>query len=157
DYRVYPSPLYWSPMNSGLVVSALRTSTAPLSIYVHIPFISASCVELLIAEMDATDILHNRPIVQIYWGGMGASRLPASHVDDLLKSIIGRFSVSVGNDLRVEMNRPEFIKRAGTDLIGFGAGAISHVGKILAQNHVEWSAYEDAVGSGRPSVFRGHV
>ena len=157
DYKVYPSPSHWSLGNSGLVISALRRSTAPLTIYVHIPFVSASCVELLVAEMDLTDVAHNRPVVQIHWGGAGASRLYPRLVDDLLSSIVGRFSISVGTDLRVEINRPEFVKRAGADLISFGIGAISHVGHTLAQNYLELSSYEDAVGSGRLPVFRGYV
>jgi coproporphyrinogen III oxidase-like Fe-S oxidoreductase len=37
-YTSYPLAPHWQTVHRGLLTSALRNSTIPLSIYVHIPF-----------------------------------------------------------------------------------------------------------------------
>jgi oxygen-independent coproporphyrinogen-3 oxidase len=44
-----------------------------------------------------------------------------------------------------------------TDLLGFGVGAISHVGNTFTQNVRELDAYSDAIGSGHLPAFRGYT
>ena len=154
--KIYPAPSHWSLMSGGLLISALRKSAAPMSIYVHIPFVSASYIEYLIAEMDLMDVAHHRSVVQIHWGGPAASHLNAKHVDDLMNAILARFSVAAGCDVGIDVGM-EFAQRTGTDLIGFGVSAISHVGNTLTQNYQQLAAYEDAIGSGRLPVSRGYV
>src|ERR1044071_9133002 len=82
-YTSYPPAPHWQAAHNGWLVSALRRPTAPLSIYVHIPFCERLClycgcnvvikkdhsvadayVNNLIEEMDLLDIAHNRPVVQ---------------------------------------------------------------------------------------------
>ena len=43
-YTSYPPAPHWHGAHRGLLVSALRKSTAPLSIYVHIPFCERLCL-----------------------------------------------------------------------------------------------------------------
>jgi oxygen-independent coproporphyrinogen-3 oxidase len=50
-----------------------------------------------------------------------------------------------------------YTTHAGTDLLGFGVSAISHVGDTFTQNHRELMRWEDEIGSGRLPVFRGYV
>jgi oxygen-independent coproporphyrinogen III oxidase len=48
-----------------------------------------------------------------------------------------------------------YTTRADCDLIGLGAGAISHVGSSLSQNHPEISGWEGALAQNRLPVARG--
>src|SRR5215471_1117010 len=43
-YTSYPPVPHWHSANRGLLISALRRSTSPLSIYVHIPFCERLCL-----------------------------------------------------------------------------------------------------------------
>ena len=43
-YTSYPPVPHWQTSHGGLLVSALRRSTAPLSIYVHVPFCERLCL-----------------------------------------------------------------------------------------------------------------
>jgi len=71
------------------LISALRKSTAPLSIYVHIPFCERLClycgcnvvikkdhsiadgyIQNVIEEMDLAEIAHHRAVTQMHWGGV---------------------------------------------------------------------------------------
>jgi len=50
-----------------------------------------------------------------------------------------------------------YTTHAGTDLIGFGVSAISHVGHTFTQNHRELGSWEDEIDAGRVPVFRGYT
>jgi len=88
-YTSYPPVPYWQVANRDLLISALRKSTAPLSIYVHIPFCERLClycgcnvvikkdhsiadgyIENVIEEMDLAEIAHHRAVTQMHWGGV---------------------------------------------------------------------------------------
>src|SRR6266536_3305268 len=43
-YTSYPPVPHWHAAREGLLISALRRSRAPLSIYVHIPFCERLCL-----------------------------------------------------------------------------------------------------------------
>ena len=43
-YTSYPPAPHWQNAHGGLLTSALRRSTAPLSVYVHIPFYDRLCL-----------------------------------------------------------------------------------------------------------------
>src|SRR5215813_1772433 len=87
-YTSYPPAPQWHAAHRGLLISALRRSMAPLSVYVHVPFCEHLClycgcnvvikkdhsaagpyVEHLIAEMDLADVAHGRLVTQMHWGG----------------------------------------------------------------------------------------
>src|SRR5262245_1944128 len=87
-YTSYPTAPNWLGANRGLLISALRRSTAPLSIYVHIPFCERLClycgcnvvirkdhsladayINRLDDEIELVDVAHNRVVTQMHWGG----------------------------------------------------------------------------------------
>ena len=87
-YTSYPPAPQWQSANGGLLVSAVRRSTAPLSLYVHVPFCEHLCLycgcnvvvqkdhaiaepylKHLAAEMDLLEIAHGRLVTQMHWGG----------------------------------------------------------------------------------------
>ena len=51
----------------------------------------------------------------------------------------------------------EYDTEAGTDLIGFGVGAISRAGNMFFQNFEDLESYEDAIAADRLPVSRGYV
>src|SRR4051812_38159504 len=84
-YTSYPAAPHWQPAHGGLLLSALRRSTAPLSVYVHVPFCERLClycgcnvvikkdhdsagpyIDHLIAEMDLVDVAHGRLVTQMH-------------------------------------------------------------------------------------------
>jgi len=87
-YTSYPPAPHWQNAQGGLLISALRRSTAPLSVYVHIPFCERLClycgcnvvikkdhagagpyVEHVIEEMDLAEVAPGRLVTQMHWGG----------------------------------------------------------------------------------------
>ena len=123
-YTSYPPAPHWDLVNNGLLVSALRRSTAPLSIYVHIPFCEQLCaycacnvivsrdhkaassyIEDVIAEMDLVEEAHNRLVTQMHWGGGTPTYLEPRQIDELFNAIVTRFMVPAeGAEISVEVD-----------------------------------------------------
>jgi len=114
-YTSYPPAPHWQPAHRGLLTSALRNSSAPLSIYVHIPFCERLClycgcnvvikkdhsiadayVQNLIEEMDLADVAHRRVVTQMHWGGGTPTYLQPSQITELFNAITDRLEL-VGN------------------------------------------------------------
>src|SRR6266498_873244 len=87
-YTSYPPVPHWGAAHGGLLTSALRQSTAPLSVYVHIPFCERLClycgcnvevrkdhscadayIKRLDEEMELAEVAHRRVVTQLHWGG----------------------------------------------------------------------------------------
>jgi hypothetical protein len=62
----------WGMINSRALISALRRSNSPLSIYVHIVSkwdrVSPAYIENLIAEMDLLEVANGRSVNLFIWG-----------------------------------------------------------------------------------------
>src|SRR4030095_10872220 len=101
-YTSYPPAPHWQAANRGLLISSLRNSKAPLSIYVHIPFCERLClycgcnvvikkdhsiadayVQNLIEEMDLADVAHGRVVTQVHWGGGTPTDLQPGQIKEL--------------------------------------------------------------------------
>src|SRR5499425_2182462 len=100
-YTSYPPAPHWHAAHRGLLISALRRSTAPLSIYVHIPFCERLClycgcnvvvkknhavaepyINHLIAEMDLHEVAHGRATTQMHWCGGTPTYLDSNQIKD---------------------------------------------------------------------------
>src|SRR5262245_65617255 len=86
----------WGAVNTRLVVSALRRSSRPVSIYVHIisrfQRVSPAYIENLISEMDLLVVTHGRIVFQVH-------RVGSKHKLDTQQSI-DRFKTLVRNFLQ---------------------------------------------------------
>jgi oxygen-independent coproporphyrinogen-3 oxidase len=106
-----------------LLVSALRRSEAPLSIYVHVPFCERLClycgcnvvikkdhavappyIEHLIAEMDLLEVAHGRPVTQMHWGGGTPTYLDCEQITALYTAISERFRLSKNGEFSIEID-----------------------------------------------------
>jgi coproporphyrinogen III oxidase-like Fe-S oxidoreductase len=156
----------WSAVNTGLLISALRRSHRPLSIYVHIiskhQRVARGYIEKLISEMDLLEIAHGRVVTQVHWGG-SPHALDTQQRIELFNAIVTRFDLAFGADISIGLTTPpgtqpvEYDPEAGADLIGFGVGAISRIGDLLFQNFDELESYEDAIAADRLPVSRGYI
>ena len=158
----------WGAVNTGLLISALRRSSRPLSVYVHIiskhQRVSAAYIENLISEMDLLDVAHGRLVTQVHWGG-SPHALDTQQRLELFNAIVTRFPLSFGADVSIglstasgQQTQPvEYDTEAGTDLIGFGVAAVSRVGNMLFQNFEDLESYEDAIAADRLPVSRGYM
>jgi coproporphyrinogen III oxidase-like Fe-S oxidoreductase len=168
DVRIRLPQTSWGVINRGLLISALRRSRAPLSIYVHIiskwQRVEPAYIENLIAEMDLLDIAHGRSATQVPWGGSPCALDPRQRID-LFSAIVSRFPLVFDADVSLGFHAaskplpaaPDYDTAAGTDLIGFGVGAISRAGNVFVQNFQELEAYEDAIAADRLPIWRGFV
>jgi coproporphyrinogen III oxidase-like Fe-S oxidoreductase len=165
--RICPPESAWGSINSGLLISALRRSSAPLSIYVHIVSkwqrVSPAYLENLIAEMELMDVAHGRLATQVHWGGSPHALDPTQRVE-LFNAIVSRFPLAFGADVSLgfhTVSTPapviDYETEPGTDLLGFGLGAVSRAGNVFVQNVQELEAYEDAIAADRLPVWRGFV
>ena len=158
----------WGIVNTGLLISGLRRSSRPLSIYVHIiskhQRVSPAYIENLISEMDLLEVAHGRAVAQVHWGG-SPHALDTLQRIELFNAIVTRFQLSFGADVSIGLtataatsSQPlEYETETGTDLIGFGVGAISRVGNMFFQNFEELESYEDAIAADRLPVARGYT
>jgi coproporphyrinogen III oxidase-like Fe-S oxidoreductase len=158
----------WGAVNTGLLISALRRSSRPLSIYVHIiskhQRVASAYIENLISEMDLLDVAHGRPVTQVHWGG-SPHALDSQQRLELFNAITARFPLAFGADVSIglttapaQRTQPvEYNTEAGADLIGFGVGAISRVSNMLFQNFEDLESYEDAIAADRLPVSRGYT
>lgn len=122
-YTSYPSVPHWNSAHGGLLVSALRRSTAPLSIYVHVPFCERLClycgcnvvikkdhavaapyIEHLIAEMDLLEVAHGRSVTQMHWGGGTPTYLDGGQITELFRAISDRFNLSKSGEFSIEID-----------------------------------------------------
>jgi oxygen-independent coproporphyrinogen-3 oxidase len=122
-YTSYPPAPHWLNAHGGFLLSALRRSTAPLSIYVHVPFCERLCLycgcnvvikkdhaiavpylEHLIAEMDLMVIAHGRVVTQMHWGGGTPTYLGSEQITTLFNAISERFSLSEGGEYSIEID-----------------------------------------------------
>jgi coproporphyrinogen III oxidase-like Fe-S oxidoreductase len=158
----------WGSVNTGLLISALRRSSRPLSIYVHIiskhQRVSPAYIENLIAEMDLFEVAHGRPVTQVHWGG-SPHALDTRQRIELFNAIVTRFPLTFGADVSIGLTPAaappqqslEYDTEAGADLIGFGVGAISRAGNMFFQNFEDLESYEDAIAADRVPVSRGYI
>src|SRR5438128_10667375 len=122
-YTSYPPAPNWQNAHGGLLVSALRRSAAPLSVYVHIPFCERLClycgcnvvikkdhtgagsyVERVIDEMDLAKAAHGRLVTQMHWGGGTPTYLDPPQITNLFNAIAGRFSLAASGEYSVEID-----------------------------------------------------
>jgi len=110
------------------LVETNSNSSAPLSIYLHIPFCDTLCyfcgcntiitrnrekiseyLGLLKKEIDltASQISHDRKVVQMAWGGGTPSYLTPEEIRDLSKFIHERFSFAADAEVSVEIDPRE--------------------------------------------------
>src|SRR5262245_37473546 len=109
-YTSYPPAPHWRGANGGLLVSALRRSTRPLSIYVHIPFCERLClycgcnvvikkdhaiadayIKRLDEEIELLAPAHGRRVTQMHWGGGTPTFLDPQQLTRLFRMIEDRF------------------------------------------------------------------
>jgi oxygen-independent coproporphyrinogen III oxidase len=122
-YTSYPPVPQWRPAHGGLLTSALRRSTAPLSIYVHVPFCERLCLycgcnvvikndhsvadaylKRLDEEMELVELAHKRPVTQMHWGGGTPTYLDPLQLTTLFNSINDRFELSDTGEYSVEID-----------------------------------------------------
>ncbi len=122
-YTSYPPAPHWQAGHSGLRISALRKSTSPLSVYVHIPFCERLClycgcnvvikkdhslapayIEHLIREMDLAEVAHGRLVTQMHWGGGTPTYLDPAQITDLFNAITARFPLAASGEHSIEID-----------------------------------------------------
>jgi len=122
-YTSYPPAPHWRDADAGLLLSSLDRSSAPLSIYIHIPFCEKLClycgcnvvisknravappyVERLIAEMDLLKPSHGRLVTQIHWGGGTPTYLDVSLIRRLYQATAERFRISPAAETSIEID-----------------------------------------------------
>src|SRR5262249_32001574 len=111
-YTSYPPAPHWHDATAGLLVSALRRSTAPLSIYVHVPFCERLClycgcnvvvkknhspadayINRVDQEVELAEVAHGRLVTQMHWGGGTPTYLNPQQLTSLFDSIRSRFNI----------------------------------------------------------------
>jgi oxygen-independent coproporphyrinogen-3 oxidase len=122
-YTSYPPAPHWQNAHGGLLTAALRRSTAPLSVYVHIPFCERLClycgcnvvikkdhvgagpyVAHVTAEMDLAEVAHGRLVTQMHWGGGTPTYLDPQQITKLFNAIAERFSLAASGEYSVEID-----------------------------------------------------
>jgi oxygen-independent coproporphyrinogen-3 oxidase len=106
-----------------MLTSAIRRSTAPLSIYVHIPFCERLClycgcnvvikkdhsaadayIDNLSEEMDLAEIAHHRIVTQLHWGGGTPTYLDPRQITQLFDAIKERFQLASDGEFSIEID-----------------------------------------------------
>src|SRR5215475_5762057 len=122
-YTSYPPAPQWHAAHRGLLISALRRSMAPLSIYVHIPFCERLClycgcnvvikkdhsaaggyIKNLIQEIELAEAAHNRLVTQMHWGGGTPTYLASRQIADLFNALADRFSLAADGEFSIEID-----------------------------------------------------
>lgn len=122
-YTSYPPAPHWQAAHGGVLTSALRRSSAPLSIYVHIPFCEKLCLycgcnvvvkkdhmpsgpylEHLIAEMELAEVAHGRATTQMHWGGGTPTYLTPGQIADLYHTIAETFPLADDGEYSIEID-----------------------------------------------------
>src|SRR5215471_12201549 len=122
-YTSYPPAPQWHAAHRGLLISALRRSKAPLSIYVHIPFCERLClycgcnvvikkdhsaaggyIKNLIQEIELAEAAHNRLVTQMHWGGGTPTYLASRQIAELFNALADRFSLAADGEFSIEID-----------------------------------------------------
>ena len=122
-YTSYPPAPHWKEARSELLSSALQQSTAPLSIYVHIPFCERLCLycgcnvvikrdhspaalylAYLMSEMDLAGVAHGRIVTQMHWGGGTPTYLTPEQIGELFNAIASRFALAPDGEYSIEID-----------------------------------------------------
>jgi oxygen-independent coproporphyrinogen-3 oxidase len=122
-YTSYPPVPHWGAASGDLLRTAVTRSSAPLSIYVHIPFCERLClycgcnvvvkkdhsmadayIDRLLAEMDLLDVAHGRAVTQIHWGGGTPTYLNPEQLTRLFLALRDRFSLVEGGEFSIEID-----------------------------------------------------
>lgn len=122
-YTSYPPAPHWQPAHRGLLISALRKSTAPLSIYVHIPFCERLClycgcnvvikkdhsvadayIRNLVEELNLADVAHRRLVTQMHWGGGTPTYLAPNQIAELWNAVAERFQLAADGEFSIEID-----------------------------------------------------
>ena len=122
-YTSYPPAPHWGNANGDLLVSALKESGAPLSIYVHIPFCERLClycgcnvvvrkdhapaepyIDCLTTEMGLLTAAHGRRVTQMHWGGGTPTYLTPEQITRLFDTIAAGFALAPGIELSIEID-----------------------------------------------------
>ena len=122
-YTSYPPAPHWQAAHGGLLTSALRKSTSPLSIYVHIPFCEKLClycgcnvvikkdhalagpyIDDVVEEMDLADVAHQRLVTQMHWGGGTPTYLDPEQITELFNAVAERFLLAQSGEYSVEID-----------------------------------------------------
>lgn len=122
-YTSYPPAPHWQAAHSGFLISALRRSTAPLSIYVHIPFCERLCLYCgcnvvikkdhsvapsylrhLIKEMELAEAATGRLVTQMHWGGGTPTYLDSLQITELFNAIASKFALSSTGEYSIEID-----------------------------------------------------
>ena len=122
-YTSYPPAPNWHGAQSGVLISALRRSTAPLSIYVHVPFCERLClycgcnvvvkkdhspaapyIDHLISEMELAEVARGRLVTQMHWGGGTPTYLDPGQITEVFNAIASNFTIAAGGEYSVEID-----------------------------------------------------
>jgi len=149
-YTSYPTALQFVPLaDPQPLLEETRRSTAPLSLYFHLPFCESLCwfcacttvitcnrdnadlyLDSLEAEMDLTLPylnVDNRPINQLHFGGGSPSFFTEAQLDRLCKAIHARFPIDASAECSAELDprtlsagKVEVLARHGFNRVSFG-------------------------------------
>jgi oxygen-independent coproporphyrinogen III oxidase len=122
-YTSYPPVPHWGSAGPDLLTSALKESSAPLSIYVHIPFCERLCLycgcnvivsknhaiaplylDRLINEIDLVEVAHGRPVHQMHWGGGTPTYLTVPEIVRLFEALTARFPLASSGEFSIEID-----------------------------------------------------
>jgi oxygen-independent coproporphyrinogen-3 oxidase len=122
-YTSYPPAPHWRDAGADLLDHALRRSSRPLSIYLHVPFCEKLCLycgcntiirkdhslaepylEHVIGEMDLLRPHHGRLTTQIHWGGGTPTYLNPRQLGILFNAIVTRFAVPRDAEISIEID-----------------------------------------------------
>ncbi len=122
-YTSYPPAPHWQAAGGDLLQHAVRDSSRPLSLYVHLPFCERLCLycgcnvivkkdhslaapylEHLIAEMDLISEAHGRYVTQIHWGGGTPTYFDSDQIRILFNALASRFAVPWDAEISIEID-----------------------------------------------------
>jgi oxygen-independent coproporphyrinogen-3 oxidase len=156
-YTSYPTALQFSPLEDPVaLLEETRASTAPLSLYFHLPFCESLCwfcacttvitrkqgladtyIDALEREMDATLPYLNiasRDVIQLHFGGGSPSFLTCEQLDRLCGAIHQRFPFAEDAEISVELDprtlsedKVRMLARHGFNRASFGVQDVNPV------------------------------
>src|SRR5262245_61433626 len=122
-YTSYPPVPHWGSAHGSLLISALENSSAPLSVYVHIPFCERICLycgcnvvirkdhaaavpylDRLIKEIDLLEVAHGRFVNQMHWGGGTPTYLTVPQIVRLFEALRARFPLAAFGESSIEID-----------------------------------------------------
>ena len=128
-YTSYPTAPQFSPdFGAEEYAKTLETSSAPLSLYFHLPFCRSVCyfcgcnvtytgdrsrphgyTELLLAEMDLVraHLTSRSPVQQLHWGGGTPTFFSPEEMERLFAGIAARFDLTEDAEIGIEIDPRE--------------------------------------------------